>query len=711
MKKVKISIIIPAFCKQETLRRCLNAIIMQNYEQKSLEIIIVDDKSDDNLKKEANTFKNSFFGKIKYLRNNINQGRAITKNIGAKNASHDILFFLDVDMAINKSCISNIVREYNFEKNIVLILKIKADKLQGETSAFANNLNKTYYKDNLFKHNEEIKAGNLGGAFLINKTLFNKVSGFDEAFVKYGAEDFDLGIRLKQNQAKLIYTTKSIALIYDENLNFKSRLSKIHESSQYSMPIILKKHPHIFFSESSSKIMRILEKKDNSTLFNLIIKNLLDTKLSNFITKLIIATDKSKIQIPLILYKYVFASAYKKGIKKRKPIIDNFQFYKSRDTTLNLFGFHTYKCFQNYSDNINIRRHTKLKTSILELRDCIIDTNKIKVSRGEEKVEDVLGRSEELELPSYDKSALILKDNLTINKNIHEYLHNYQKDIIAALSPSPDAFNNHDMCFKEPVFMLTRYEYCNLYHGIIEIYNAFVASLLYPFKKKILVFLDGHAIGKLDEIWTKLFDEVYYIKHMQAEKILFKKIILVNPGYQSPLNKYEMLEQVNFCPDETFLRLFTSTLLEKYKINKTPKKDKNKKRLLLLFRVDYLPHPRSDGITDRKIQDPILELKKLKLLYPDYICEKVAFEHLSIGEQFKIIHNTDLLISVHGAANAHVLFLKPGSKFIEYFTPKTKEIKMFEYFSKLNGIEYEKKLCKKVKLVNGKELVERLISF
>jgi len=50
--------------------------------------------------------------------------------------------------------------------------------------------------------------------------------------------------------------------------------------------------------------------------------------------------------------------------------------------------------------------------------------------------------------------------------------------------------------------------------------------------------------------------------------------------------------------------------------------------------------------------------------------ETVACEKFSIREQAAIFHNAEVLIGPHGAAFSNVVFCKPGTKVIEFFSPR-----------------------------------------
>jgi len=96
-----VSVVIPAFNEEKVLSKCLISLINQNY--KNLDIIVVDDGSDDKTSEVASNFDVSLL-KIHH------SGPGMAKNIGLKNAIGKILVFVDSDMILDKSYIRNLIK-------------------------------------------------------------------------------------------------------------------------------------------------------------------------------------------------------------------------------------------------------------------------------------------------------------------------------------------------------------------------------------------------------------------------------------------------------------------------------------------------------------------------------------------------------------------------------------------------------------------------
>lgn len=97
---VKISIIIPVHNSEAYLERCINSLLTQTY--KNIEIIIVDDVSNDDSAKIMNKYEKEYSKYIKcfYLKENMCAGGA--RNIGIVNASGKYITFVDSDDYVRK---------------------------------------------------------------------------------------------------------------------------------------------------------------------------------------------------------------------------------------------------------------------------------------------------------------------------------------------------------------------------------------------------------------------------------------------------------------------------------------------------------------------------------------------------------------------------------------------------------------------------------
>src|SRR3989344_7265156 len=104
-KNMKLSIIIPVYNAEKTLKPCLNSI--HKYAPKNSEVIIVDDSSKDNSINIAKKFK------AKIIKLKKNSGAAAARNAGIKRAKNDIILFIDSDMIITENSFKELIKTFN----------------------------------------------------------------------------------------------------------------------------------------------------------------------------------------------------------------------------------------------------------------------------------------------------------------------------------------------------------------------------------------------------------------------------------------------------------------------------------------------------------------------------------------------------------------------------------------------------------------------
>jgi teichuronic acid biosynthesis glycosyltransferase TuaG len=120
----KISVIIPCFNSQNSINRCLNSVCMQT--KKPYELIVIDDASTDKTLEFLNKFaqKEHDF-KVTILKNNLNLGPGISRNLGWDTANGNWVSFLDADDSWLENKISTQI-EYSRKLDSVDILSFKS---------------------------------------------------------------------------------------------------------------------------------------------------------------------------------------------------------------------------------------------------------------------------------------------------------------------------------------------------------------------------------------------------------------------------------------------------------------------------------------------------------------------------------------------------------------------------------------------------------
>lgn len=91
----KVSIIIPVYNVEKYLRRCLNSVLAQTYDD--YEVICINDKSPDNSDRILAQYVRKFPDKIKVYTNEENLGAGRTREKGLRHAEGEYVMFIDSD--------------------------------------------------------------------------------------------------------------------------------------------------------------------------------------------------------------------------------------------------------------------------------------------------------------------------------------------------------------------------------------------------------------------------------------------------------------------------------------------------------------------------------------------------------------------------------------------------------------------------------------
>lgn len=197
-----VSIVIPTHNRKEKLIRLINSILNSKYPQEKIEIIIVDDASNDGT---FETVKNKFSMRmIKIVRNQENQLVSKTRNIGFINSTGEYIFFVDDDVILDKDTIYELVlfvREYG-KLSIVGPIIYHFDNPRVIWSAGIKiNFWTTYGKflkqgkTDIGRVKNTFKNVALSAAFMTHRDLINKVGLFNSKLFPIGFEELDFCVR------------------------------------------------------------------------------------------------------------------------------------------------------------------------------------------------------------------------------------------------------------------------------------------------------------------------------------------------------------------------------------------------------------------------------------------------------------------------------------------------------------------------------------
>ncbi|MBO4766258.1 MAG: glycosyltransferase [Lachnospiraceae bacterium] len=208
----KCSIIIPTKDKNSRLYLTLKCLEPQMTDE--TEVIVVFDGCKEETVEEFKTFTWSM--DIKPIISKQNVGRAAARNLGLREATGDVVIFLDDDRLTRGDFIKGHLARHTGEPCVVLGERMDAKVTENELLDLMNENRLEDVLDFVSKHSKKEFYYNIKKWFVrkprgsyrfmtfitgnvsIDRCLMNDIAGFDESFKGWGYEDTDVGYRLAQ---------------------------------------------------------------------------------------------------------------------------------------------------------------------------------------------------------------------------------------------------------------------------------------------------------------------------------------------------------------------------------------------------------------------------------------------------------------------------------------------------------------------------------
>jgi len=228
---LRLSVVVPTYNRREVLRVCLASLARQTLSSDQFEVLVVDDGSTDDTESVVRSFQGALL--VRYLRQPHNRGRAAARNRGIREATGDVVVFVDSDvfpvpgfLAAHRSV--HLASPRAVGRGPLLLTNHLDDPfgkpplLPDPSPAFLDTANASVRREHL------LAAG-----------------GFDEEFRHYGWEDADLGLRLRRMGLRRVYDRRALAYHYQPPATPESvpeLLQKEEERARMAVRF-LRKHP------------------------------------------------------------------------------------------------------------------------------------------------------------------------------------------------------------------------------------------------------------------------------------------------------------------------------------------------------------------------------------------------------------------------------------------------------------------------------------
>ncbi|RKI88658.1 glycosyltransferase [Parablautia intestinalis] len=184
---IKISVVIPSYNREKTIKKCLESVINQTYPP--YEIIVVDDGSSDNT---IQKIKELNYSKVRILQQN-HKGAQSARNYGIKEAKGDYIAFLDSDDEWLLNKLEKQVPYLEAGKNIVVYCDCyEVNRRKGQVRAkITKGSNGNVYKEML------MNTGPMFQGILCSRKSLLDIGLLDENVPSH--QEWDTAIRLSRN--------------------------------------------------------------------------------------------------------------------------------------------------------------------------------------------------------------------------------------------------------------------------------------------------------------------------------------------------------------------------------------------------------------------------------------------------------------------------------------------------------------------------------
>jgi len=201
-KKPLVSLILINYNGSLFIEKCLESIKNQTFN--NIELIIVDNASSDDSLSRIDPILEDYT----LIKNEKNLGTAKACNIGAEKAKGKYLFFLNIDIKLDKNCISELVNKCEEDDKIGICI---CKELSYEGDEFHHCGVGMDFFGYTYPGREEKIFFTPSSAFFTRKYLFFYIDGFDDSYFMY-KDDLDycwrtylVGYKISQLPSAIIY--------------------------------------------------------------------------------------------------------------------------------------------------------------------------------------------------------------------------------------------------------------------------------------------------------------------------------------------------------------------------------------------------------------------------------------------------------------------------------------------------------------------------
>ncbi|KAH0461073.1 hypothetical protein IEQ34_008648 [Dendrobium chrysotoxum] len=363
-----------------------------------------------------------------------------------------------------------------------------------------------------------------------------------------------------------------------------------------------------------------------------------------------------------------------------------------------------------------------LRSSVCEGGRVRMDPRKMQMSKGGERLELVMGRREEEELPRFEDGAFEIEgdggkrsgDGRVVDD---EFLDRYvprngiefhaMRGLMKSMRIVGSGEFQCSQWIEEPTILVTRFEYANLFHTVTDWYNAYVSSRVTSLPgRPHLIYVDGHCKAPLEETWEAIFTSARYAKNFSAS-VCFRHVILSPLGYESAMFKglsesfscqgtpVKNLKENPGSQKTARLSEFGEMLRAAFDLptdENSITKASTAHDILFVRREDYLAHPRHNGKLESRLSNEPEVFESIQNWAANQTKCRLnvingLFAHMTMKEQLRAVYGASVVIGAHGAGLTHLVSARSKAIVLEIISSRYRR-PHFSLISQWKGLEY-----------------------
>jgi len=239
---MKVSVIVSIFNGDDVLPITIPPLLNQDYPQELTEIILVDDASTDNTSSLLNNPE--WIDHFIIIHHPENRGRTATRNSGIDAATGDLFIFMDCDIEVKPTFISQHV-DYHKKDNTIGILSNVRPKEMDSTNKYHRYLFSGKRGAQIVGKNQPLPFKYfIMTCTSIKSSAVHKTGKFNEKLPGYGI-DLEYAFRLWNRYPKGLFFSPEIIVFMHKLKSLGEALLDFRDYGQNNVPVLLKEYPKL----------------------------------------------------------------------------------------------------------------------------------------------------------------------------------------------------------------------------------------------------------------------------------------------------------------------------------------------------------------------------------------------------------------------------------------------------------------------------------